>query len=81
MILDSSVRSECWTSELTDSESPVRAASGARYLLLTGMVSGPGDVNERGGTCPAKCSTLNSAGYLKFPDRTVAVKTNATTFD
>ena len=26
------------TSELTSSESPVRAASGAGYLLLTGMV-------------------------------------------
>ena len=78
------------TAEPTGSESPVRAASRARYSLLTGMACDlwershyrPEEVSERGGPCPAFKGTLNvrlnSAVDPKFPDRAVEVRTCAT---
>ena len=55
------------TAEPTGSESPVRAASRARYLFLTGMACDqwqrsqyrPEEDSERGGPCPALKGTLN----------------------
>ena len=80
------VRSMGLVCELTGCEGPVRTASGAGYLLMTGMVSArgsgriDGQVTSMSGTgrvrlCGrVKCSSLNSAGNLKFPDRTVRVR-------
>ena len=73
------------TAEPTGSESPVRAASRARYLLLAGMVFDqwqrshyrPEEVSERGGPCPALRGTLNAVDP-EFPDRAVEVRTCAT---
>ena len=76
---------ERWTSELTCCGSSVRATSGARCLLLTGMVSARGNGHidgqvtsvSRAGSVRlcghVKRSLLNAAGYMKFPDRTVGV--------
>ena len=55
------------TAEPTGSESPVRAASRARYLLLAGMTCDqwqrlyyrPEEVSEWGGPCLALRDTLN----------------------
>ena len=55
------------TAEPTRSESPVRVASRARYLLLAGMACDqwqrsryrPEKVGERGGPCPALKGTSN----------------------
>ena len=55
------------TAEPTGSESPVRAASRARCLLVAGMACDqwhrshyrPEEVSERGGPCPALRDTLN----------------------
>ena len=72
--------------ELTGCEGPVRTASGAGYLLMTGMVSawGSGRIDDQvtlvSGTSRVrlyqrvKYSSLNSTGNLKFPDRTVRVR-------
>ena len=82
--------SQCQSSVLTGSESPVQTASGAGYLLLTGMVSArgsgriDGQVRSVSGAgrvrlCGhVKRSSPNSAGYLEFPDRTVWVRACAT---
>ena len=76
------------TAEPIGSESPVRAASRARYLLLIGMASDlwqrshyrPDEVSDR--PCPALRGTLNvrpnSAVDPEFPDRAEEVRTCAT---
>ena len=73
--------------KLTGSESPVRAASGAGYLLTSGMVSGRAAgvfMSRRRQLSGAgrfrlcghgTCSFLDYAGYMEFADRTVGVRT------
>ena len=81
---------ECWIAELTGSESPVRAASAFAICSWLGLpaVGGSGRAKgkltsvERGGRVQlcghVKLPSLNSVGYLEFPDLTVDVRTSAT---
>ena len=72
--------------------SPVRSASGARYLLKTGVVSNRGSEQIDGQVTlvsrtgrvrlcgHVKRSSLNYAGYLEFTDGMLGVRACATSF-